>query len=468
MPRMYNPIQQTPMSSPLGDAAKNLLGVFMAMPGPDERAKAESERIYREALTGKAQQDVSDAQRKAGASKRLGELFAEAYGPAKMQAPPAEDFVGPMPPMSRDQQVRTTLPRLAETITDAGSVGQLGEVFRVMAANADGTTDPMVSRAMLGAGGGMSSTPMGFAQDQQRQRDTAKMATDRAAETQDRIDARNLVPVMENGQWVYRRKVDAVGSGAPAPQTAQQTPRNYIQPDGRRGFTHDGLTDAVSKAPIAQGSQIFTGQVQSPDVGGLTKPVQTDLQRGEVALADFNTILDETLKVAQTDPALFGTVGNVRRLGQGAVGQVDALSSLMGMDQFDSVAVDLQRAGVAPQFFDPNLNDVDRLATLAAYKAASTLAAQEGKGLSNQDFHYFRQIVGDPTAWLSSQQSFVSGLNKLKTVANGMAQNRRAAFGPQTQSGAAPAPAAAPAAGGSVMKWTRDANGRPVPAGGTP
>lgn len=250
--------------------------------------------------------------------------------------------------------------------------------------------------------------------------------------------------------------------------SSSSTPRNYIAPDGRKGVTMDGLTDAATGTKIAPGAQIFTGQVQAGGSGDLQKPVITDLQRGQVALGDFRATMDALRDVAGKDPSLFGTVGNVRRIGQGVAGQADAVSSLLGVQQFGKVSEELASAGVAPKFFDPNLTDVEKLASLAAFQAAKVLADQEGKGLSNQDFDRFREIVGDPASWLSTQQNFMAGLNRIDSLATSMAENRRKIL----QQGMAgvpivPTPGSGAEAGAPkpVQRWGRDANGRPVPLG---
>ena len=64
------------------------------------------------------------------------------------------------------------------------------------------------------------------------------------------------------------------------------------------------------------------------------------------------------------------------------------------------------------------------MATLAAYQAAAALARQEGKGLSDKDFKLFRGIVGDPKAWLSTQEAFLAGTRRLRNVAKRMMVNR--------------------------------------------
>jgi hypothetical protein len=234
-----------------------------------------------------------------------------------------------------------------------------------------------------------------------------------------------------------------------------RTPRNYSAPDGAVGVTLDGTTDSATGAPIPAGSQVSTSQLQTDNPNNLRPNVVGNLQESQIALADFQTTMKHLRDIAQ-DPSLFGMTGNVRRLGQGLIQQGSAGAALLGADRFGEVATDLQRAGVAPEFFDPNLNDIDKVATLAAYQAAAALAQQTGRGLSDNDFRKFRTILGDPTAWLSDQQSFLAGLDRVEALAMDMAGNRAAALGQGGPAAAQEDPGVAdamtpPAAGGNPV-----------------
>src|SRR5690606_13243896 len=98
----------------------------------------------------------------------------------------------------------------------------------------------------------------------------------------------------------YQRQV--LGANPSAPSV---TPRNYVTADGRSGVTLDGVTDAATGAPLPPGSNVFTGQLQTDDASVLRPSVITDLQRGEIALGDFNTTIDTLRDVAGQDESLF-------------------------------------------------------------------------------------------------------------------------------------------------------------------
>ena len=121
--------------------------------------------------------------------------------------------------------------------------------------------------------------------------------------------------------------------------------------------------------------------------------------------------------IASKDPSLFGITGNVRRLAQGLREQLEAASGVRGVPFEDAV----QRAakderlniGTRKSAFDPNLPDIVKFTKLAAYQAAGALADQTGRGLSDNDFRAFEKILGDPTAWLANQKSFLAGLDRM-------------------------------------------------------
>jgi hypothetical protein len=159
-------------------------------------------------------------------------------------------------------------------------------------------------------------------------------------------------------------------------------------------------------------------------INDLTNSTKALLVKAELALGDFNIIMDDVESIAKKSKGLFGLTGNVQRFAQAVVGQVGAFGSIFGANSFDAISAELLESGVAPKFFDPNLTDIDKMATLAAYQGASALARQEGRGLSDKDFILFRGIIGNPKAWLSTQEAFLAGTKRLRDVATRMMRNR--------------------------------------------
>ena len=239
--------------------------------------------------------------------------------------------------------------------------------------------------------------------------------------------------------------------GAYIDPSSAGTPRNYLTAEGRQGITLDGMSDAATGEPIPQGSTVFTGQVQPDDVSGLTTATRTGVQQQGIALNEFSDMLGELREVAGSDPTVFGVAGNVRRGAQALGQQAQNLGLLLGRD-FDQELGEAAAAfggTVDPNAFDPNLTDIQKLATLTAYKAAAALAAQSGRGLSDKDFQNFRQVIGDPTSWTASQPAFMAGLNRVeRMVAQNLTRNQALQSGQPAPAapGAPETPAQAPPA----------------------
>lgn len=144
-----------------------------------------------------------------------------------------------------------------------------------LTANIKGAVASETSNALVGTGRPYSSTAEAFQSSQATELAEAKMATDRAAATQEAIDGRTLVPVIENGQMVYRRKVDAVGATPVVskadvegtilrnlPQadqrsvalgTSNQKPVEYVGPNGP---TLGRIEDSLGQAPVLSTDQL--------------------------------------------------------------------------------------------------------------------------------------------------------------------------------------------------------------------
>jgi len=339
-----------------------------------------------------------------------------------------------------------------------GGVDNLADMILAFQANAGGTDD-QVARALVGTGNPLGledavslqhqgalradtnnqerlitnlDNEADFSQEQLKQQGlTSRNNADLSAEAarqlvseqglMDRQNAKPLTHSQQKGQ-LLGENFENLAELDPAqqqsigaqPTSGGFTPQNYSSPDGSSGTTLDGVTDAATGQPLAQGTQVAPGAPVD-----LTKSVQTDVQSGLIETQDFANSMNQLRGVAEKDPTLFGIVGNVRRFGQDASGQVDAIDSAFGTDfgsTFGTAARDLQSAGTDSSFFDPNLSDVDKLATVTAYKAAAAVAGQSGRGLSDKDFQQFRQVIGDPTAWRSTQASFLAGLDQVEAL----------------------------------------------------
>lgn len=222
------------------------------------------------------------------------------------------------------------------------------------------------------------------------------------------------------------------------PKIDGRAPMNYVVPgaDGNvmaQGRTLDGRTDATTGEPLPQNAQIVKREATGTADDVITKNQRGNLELEVVGYEDFKGLLDQARQVGQSDPTLFGTTGNIRRLAQGMTSQMANIGLLSGDAETDMNAAyqdayaRMASNGVDMTLFgpyDPNLDDITKLSTLLTYGAASVLAGQEGRSVSDRDVKVFRQVVGDPASWLGTQQSFLSGIDLMERILAQRAGNR--------------------------------------------
>ena len=422
-------------ATPIGEGLANVFGAFMQAPTPEQRAKA--------AL------DIYGLQ---AAGKR--DLAAAGYDDARTQGQTIQN------------NALASLPTL-----DFNSPGAQGTVMQTMGGNYSSLADPFLVHMARQPGvhlqnmdplvyaknGNAGNTFTGFREDQGRQ--FAQNAADntRALQTNAADNARALqVERMQQEGLDRRFSVNTpAGStttlapgnptgqttiqGNPTPQTVQgEIASKFIENGGNVNQPLSPQTPLGAafdtKNPPSDGMSLTVGAdgtVQMQQGGGLplSSSVVGDNLDAQDAIESYLRTSNELRTIAtQGDPTIFGTVGNIRRLFQSAATQADLALQMVGKSDpnavktadsvFDTVLQDLAMAGVQdPTVYGPNLTDIDKMAILAAYKAASAVANQEGRDLSNEDFSNFRTIVGDPTAWGSTKQSFLAGLNRLDRMA---------------------------------------------------
>lgn len=187
---------------------------------------------------------------------------------------------------------------------------------------------------------------------------------------------------------------------------------------GKRPRSDAALLGGGGLSMSADGKGGFT--VSLGGNGVLSKPSAQALVQDNIDLRQFQQTIGR-LRDLSDDPTAFGAVGNVRRMVQGVGNQANALSQYFGGDfqkNYSAAAKQMAAIGLDPSYYDPKLDQVHRAANLAAYQAAAALANQSGRGLSDKDVKNFRQVLGDPEAWLESQQSFKAGLDQIESMVN--------------------------------------------------
>lgn len=396
------------------------------------------------------------------------------------------------------------------------SPDNLGGYERYNSANQFGAADPRTSNAVVGAGGAYSGTAAGF---RESEAGTNARAAATLAENQRQFDNKPITYGTDQGPVIGRQSeaygkpavedlgkvkgnvarvaVNSPAGLAGADDATKQfigvegkgnpTPHNYVA-NGQNIITYDGTTDARTGQPLPAGGYLANAQGPAKEVG-LNTSVTTDLQKADIENQRLKGLISYTRNLAKADPNNFGVSGFVK----GAVQDVNAVAGnvAQGLGYTgvqDAVNATRQKAlasGVDPGLlsgvFDPKLPALHSAADLLVFQAASALAGQSGRGVTDRDVKVFKNIVGDPQEWAGNQQKYLSKLDTIeqilemnqgiveKNLPRGNPAARPAAPGvaasPTSPTPGAPSmPAAAPAPA-PVVVWGRDANGLPVPMG---
>lgn len=395
MPIKFNAPQTV---TPIGKAVGNLVAAFGSGPTGRERATADF-----------AAEKANDIRSKRQAAGSVEDIFNKVFNPApiteQVEGPsPQPSFVGPqpsvtntLPPAAAEDLLRQNLPSLAGALAKSGQTSQIGNLFRAITANAPGVTDTQViDRAQLGAGDSFGSTIGGS-----REKNAADFA-------RNKFTVENRPVNVSAGGSLFTPQGAELGRGRDTKSTAEAAAIQTLPiPDQIARLQKKGIVVSPD------------GTVSIGGSGNLSKPTRTGLEQQEIALTDFEGSLGRAREVAGSDSTLFGATGLARGAVQGVQEQASALNQAFGEGGIGgAVAIasqELEAAGLEPDaVFDPSLTDIDQLPNLLAYQAASAIAAQTGRGLSDKDFAIFKKIVGDPKALLSSQNDFLRRIDNLE------------------------------------------------------
>lgn len=228
----------------------------------------------------------------------------------------------------------------------------------------------------------------------------------------------------------------------------------YHVPDGGTVPSTDGQTNATTGEALPNGSAPVSA-VGSIDELGLSSTNQSAQEAALISGKQFTGLIQRARDVANAaGPAAFGIIGQARSKGISARQAFETFSQSLGENspinsEINTTIAELKNraeAGdpVAKTFFDfdPNLTALEMYARMLPYEAASAIANQTGRGLSDNDVKRFQQIVGDPTSLWGSQKAFITTLNLLETeVAARMGVSRAVINGEQTPTAATSQPA---------------------------
>ena len=321
----------------------------------------------------------------AQAPDSIAAMFGDIYNTPMESPAPTPDFVGPGAPVAPTKDVlqerfTQNLPDMfANAMRYSGDKpGNLADVYLAMAAAGGGSPD-QITNAQMGAQMDYADTQPGFEQDQGYTLSPGSV----------RYGADN--------QQVASAPFKPGGSG----------PSFRMNSDGSVEYSEGGLPQQ-----------------------GLTKATANQLQKEQVANAKLRRLLDITKNLAKEDPSNFGFPGFVKGVGQDANALLGGISQTFGYQDTNSAVADAQReiagSGVDPSLlsgvFDPNLPALQTAADLLVFQAASSLAGQSGRSVSDRDVKMFKGIVGDPQSIFGNQQKFLAKLAMIENIL-GMNEN---------------------------------------------
>lgn len=475
MPTYRNPYNA---ADSIGNAMLRLGGALFSGPGPDERAYMDARRRQAEAAITESQADAAAKRAKLAAGDELGSLFTRyATGPLPEAPRPDPGFTGPMPPVSREDYLRQGAgPVTAAGVRAGYTPEQIGDLFYQMTGIAPGVSqdfrygvlpNPITETQAKGRAFGnlapaMQALAVGPTDSQVKGRITLGLpaADQRVAALGQPAFGANEGQV-KGGILADMPVADQRKAVMPSPGT----PRNYVTPTGGRGITLDGVTDSANGTAIPEGSTVFTGQVQPTGVDGLTQSTKSTLQKGAVEAERFKRMLEQTRAAAQ-DKTNFGIPGFIKGVAQDTAAVGQGLAEGLGFNNLNQAIArartELARSDASdPNLlaglfdFDPGLPKLQTLADLLVFSAASALAGQEGRSVSDRDIKMFKGIVGAPDSFLMNQERYLAKLQTLQDIVEG----REAADAKFTGK-----PAPKPGGSGTV-KWGRRPDGTVGPVG---
>lgn len=400
--------------SPIGAALKNLAGVITK--GPNE---AQNVLRAEAALKLKRENENTGA---------LGDVFRN-YGTPQFD-----------PAQATNLAIRAGV-----------SPANLGGYDRYNAATKYGAADPRTDNAAVGAGEAYGSTAAGFNAniDATNRRNQAQIAEQRY-----QFDSTPTTINTPNGPQIVRRseaygqpaledigkvKGGIAGNASRSPgglaaldPTTQRfvgaaektgTPHNYVF-QGKNYITNDGTTDARTGAPLPAGGYLANAQGDATGIG-LSSSVTGDLQRQDIQYQQFKNLLGYTRKLVG-DPNNVGVLGYAKGALQDANVLAGNIAQGLGYKGLQDAVQDMRRkaaaSGVDPALlsgeFDPKLPATHTAYDLLVFSAASALAGQSGRNVSDKDIKMFKNIVGDPASLFANPQNLASKLDTLEAIAD--------------------------------------------------
>lgn len=206
----------------------------------------------------------------------------------------------------------------------------------------------------------------------------------------------------------------------------QKLEQPFTLSPGAIRYDNDG--NQIAAAPFKQGGgssiTMADGTVIDIDggAGGQTaigKSATNTAQSQQIEGAKFNRMINYTRELAAADSSNFGVMGYAKGKLQDANMLLTGLSETLGytapQEAFQEIAANPNLSEeTKTSLYDPRLTALDKAANLMVYQAASALASQSGRSVSDRDVQMFREIVGEPQSFFMNQQKFMSGLDAME------------------------------------------------------
>lgn len=190
----------------------------------------------------------------------------------------------------------------------------------------------------------------------------------------------------------------------------------------------DADNKQIASAPFKTGGGSY---IQQPDgtvisIDGGMPPLRGNvagqLQEKDISFDTYRTFSDNMRKEVMANPQSVGTRGNIARLADGVLGQVNSLAPdsplSTKLNEIVNVTAGQYTDPATGQIMNKDLYSAATLSAILPFVAAEAIVGQGGRSLSNEDRELVASAIGSPENWLATPDRLVSRLNQLDNVVN--------------------------------------------------
>lgn len=158
----------------------------------------------------------------------------------------------------------------------------------------------------------------------------------------------------------------------------------------------------------------------------MTKPVQTNLQEKDISFDTYRSFSQKFRQDINSNPGAVGTRGNLARLADGLLGQVEQFAPNSAAGGQLKTAVN----ALAGQYTDPatgqimnqDLYAAASTAAILPFIAAEAIVGQGGRSLSNEDRDLVKVTVGGPEDWLATPDKLIAKMDNIDVLVENLRQ----------------------------------------------